>query len=76
MKVMDMTYHGNTNFRTGLLALTAAIISVSCARDLGNYSYRELDEPVVGGIAESYETLTMDNLNIIVSIEGGAGEDS
>lgn len=76
MKVMDMTYHGNTNFRIGLLALTAAIISVSCARDLGNYSYRELDEPVVGGIAESYETLTMDNLNIIVSIEGGAGEDS
>ena len=38
------------------------VLAVSCARDLGNYEYTELEGPDVSGISESYEILTLERL--------------
>lgn len=57
-------------------ALLAAAMSVSCARDLGNYTYTELDGPAVSGVAENYEVLTMERLSIAPSVSGGLGEEA
>lgn len=51
------------------------VLAVSCARDLGNYEYTELEGPDVSGISESYEILTLETLEIVPVIEGGLGED-
>ena len=56
--------------------LLAAATAVSCARDLGNYTYTELNGPSVSGIEESYEVLTMEQLEISPEISGGLGEDA
>lgn len=56
-------------------ALTVMFMS-GCARDLGNYDYKELDEPKVSGIEDSYEVLTLETLSISPVIEEGLGEDS
>lgn len=62
--------------RTCVQVLLAAATAVSCARDLGNYTYTELNGPSVSGIEESYEVLTMEQLEISPEISGGLGEDA
>lgn len=56
--------------------LVYAAILASCAPDLGNYEYTELDGPRISGIGENYEILTMQTLEIVPVIEGGMPEDS
>lgn len=53
------------------LMLPVAAMTVSCARDLGNYDYTDLEGPDVAGIEENYEVLTMRQLRISPVISGG-----
>ena len=56
-------------------ACAAAALAISCARDLGNYEYTDLEGPQVGGISESYEVLTFNTLTVTPVIEGGLPEE-
>ncbi len=47
----------------------AAALAVSCARDLGNYTYHDLESPAVSGIGERIEVLTQERLQISPVIE-------
>ena len=49
--------------------VSAAILTLSCAQDEGNYVYRELDEPVITGLAD-IQVLTFERL----LIEPGLGD--
>lgn len=64
-RMMDKTY----------IAIAGVVLLASCARDLGNYDYTELDGPSVSGIEENYEILTLETLSITPAIEGGLSED-
>lgn len=59
-----------------LLMALAVVSAASCSRDLGNYDYRNLDEPVISGIEENIERLTQEQLAISPVITGGLSEDS
>ncbi len=59
-----------------LLMALAIVSAASCSRDLGNYDYRNLDEPVISGIEENIERLTQEQLAISPVITGGLSEDS
>lgn len=60
-----------------LWTLSAIVSSaVSCSKDIGNYDYRELDGPVITGVAGNIEILTQERLSITPVITGGLSEDS
>lgn len=44
--------------------MTVLLLALSCAQDQGNYEYRELDEPVITGLADT-EVLTFERLHVI-----------
>ena len=46
-----------------------ALLTLSCAQDEGNYVYRELDEPVITGLADA-QVLTFERL----LVEPGLGD--
>lgn len=47
-----------------LCALAALTLSFGCSRDLGNYSYEELPDPAVSGIADSYKVLSHESFSV------------
>ena len=49
--------------------LIALLLTFACAQDEGNYVYRELDEPVISGLADT-EVLSFERLRIVPVIEG------
>ena len=59
-----------------LCAAVVMAVAVSCAKDLGNYNYTDLNGPSISGIPETLDVLTMQTLAISPVIEGGLPEDS
>ena len=57
-------------------AIVSALALFSCAGDLGNYTYTELDGPEVTGIPEQIDVLTQEMLEITPVIEGGMPAES
>lgn len=49
--------------------LIALLLAYSCAQDEGNYVYKELEEPVISGLADT-EVLSFERLRIVPVIEG------
>lgn len=54
-----------------LLIFLIAAAAVSCARDLGNYTYTVPDAPVVSGIEDNIEVLTQEKLEISPVVTAG-----
>lgn len=55
------------------IAAVAMFMALSCAQDEGNYVYRDLDEPLITGIAD-VEVLTFERLHIVPELEGHDAE--
>lgn len=51
-----------------MLSLAAVLLALSCSRDLGNYEYSDLAEPVIAGL-EDCSALAFSQLSIAPSIE-------
>lgn len=56
------------------ILILVAFVTLSCSRDLGNYTYTELTEPEISGISD-YSVLTFSDLVIKPSFADGFNED-
>lgn len=52
------------------------LLPVSCAKDLGNYKYNDLDEPEISGIESEISVMTESRLSISPVLSGGKEDDS
>ena len=57
-----------------VLTCLAAVVAVSCAGDLGNYDYSELDEPVISGLETQVSVMRDESLELVPVISGGLGD--
>lgn len=62
------------SFLRNIFCLIAVVLTFACAQDEGNYVYRELDEPVITGLADM-EVLSFERLRIVPDL-GGMDQDN